>query len=52
MYLNLIEISLNISVAIIMLGMGLSLTITDFKRIKDEPKSVMLGLFNQLVLLP
>ena len=52
MGLNVIEFSLNISVAIIMLGMGLSLTIADFIRIKDDPKSVFIGLFNQLILLP
>lgn len=52
MGLNVIEFSLNISVAIIMLGMGLSLTIADFVRIKDDPKSVFIGLFNQLILLP
>ena len=52
MGLNFIEFSLNISVSIIMLGMGLSLKIDDFIRIKQEPKSVFLGLFNQLILLP
>ena len=52
MHLNIIEFSLNISVAIIMLGMGLSLTLADFRRIKEEPKSVALGLFNQLIMLP
>jgi len=52
MHLNIIEFFLNTSVAIIMLGMGLSLTIEDFKRIKDEPRSVFLGLLNQLILLP
>ena len=35
-----------------MLGMGLSLTIGDFKRIKEDPKGVFIGLFNQLILLP
>lgn len=52
MHLNIIEFSLNISVAIIMLGMGLSLTVADFKRIKEKPRSVFMGLVNQLVLLP
>ena len=52
MHLNIIEFSLNISVAIIMLGMGLSLTIADFRRIKEEPRSVAIGLFNQLIMLP
>jgi len=52
MHLEIIEFSLNVSVAIIMLGMGLSLTMADFIRIKEQPRSVALGLFNQLVLLP
>ncbi|MEO0570658.1 MAG: bile acid:sodium symporter family protein [Bacteroidota bacterium] len=43
---------LPISLAIIMLGMGMTLTLADFKRIIIYPKSVLLGLSNQLVLLP
>ncbi|MFP2995604.1 bile acid:sodium symporter family protein [Spongiivirga sp. MCCC 1A20706] len=41
-----------ISLMIIMFGMGLSLTIADFKRVIDEPKAILIGLINQLVLLP
>lgn len=40
------------SLIIIMLGMGLSLTFGDFKRILLYPKSVFIGLVNQLLLLP
>ncbi|MDA3907317.1 MAG: bile acid:sodium symporter family protein [Bacteroidales bacterium] len=40
------------SLIIIMLGMGLSLVIDDFKRIVLYPKAIMLGLVNQLILLP
>ncbi len=40
------------SLAIIMLGMGLSLVIDDFKRIFQTPKSIIIGLLNQLILLP
>jgi len=40
------------SLAIIMLGMGLSLVIDDFKRIVVYPKAIMVGLTNQLILLP
>lgn len=40
------------SLAIIMLGMGLSLVANDFKRIFLAPKSIILGLTNQLILLP
>lgn len=43
---------LPLSLAIIMFGFGLSLTPADFKRIAQYPKSVFLGLFCQMVLLP
>ncbi|MDT7830850.1 bile acid:sodium symporter family protein [Flavobacteriaceae bacterium S356] len=45
-------IILAVSLAIIMLGMGLSLIAEDFKRIFLEPKSILIGLTNQLILLP
>ena len=48
----LTEIFLPLSLAVIMLGMGLSLTIQDFKRITVAPKPVIIGLVNQLILLP
>jgi BASS family bile acid:Na+ symporter len=35
-----------------MLGMGMTLTINDFKRVFTSPKAVLLGLSNQLLLLP
>ncbi len=37
---------------IIMLGMGLSLVFNDFKRIVVYPKAILVGLTNQLILLP
>lgn len=37
---------------IIMLGMGLSLVMDDFKRIFVYPKAMIIGLVNQLILLP
>ncbi|MCP4312563.1 MAG: bile acid:sodium symporter family protein [Bacteroidetes bacterium] len=40
------------SLIIIMLGMGLSLVIDDFKRIVVYPKAILVGLVNQLILLP
>jgi len=43
---------LPISLFIIMLGMGLSLVIADFKRIALYPKATLIGLTNQLILLP
>jgi len=45
-------IILGASLFIIMLGMGLSLTTDDFKRVIKFPKAVILGLSNQLILLP
>jgi BASS family bile acid:Na+ symporter len=35
-----------------MFGMGLSLTIADFKRVVLYPKAIIVGLFNQLIILP
>ena len=40
------------SLVIIMLGMGLSLVLDDFKRIVIYPKAILLGLTNQLIILP
>lgn len=40
------------SLIIIMLGMGLSLVAGDFKRIILYPKAIIVGLVNQLILLP
>jgi len=43
---------LPVALGIIMLGMGLSLVLDDFKRVVVYPKPVVLGLVNQLILLP
>ena len=43
---------LPISLAIIMLGMGLSLTLSDFKQVFKHPKAAILGLVNQMIILP
>ncbi len=40
------------SLFIIMLGMGLSLVIDDFKRVLLYPKATIIGLINQLIILP
>ncbi len=45
-------IILAITLFIIMAGMGLSLAVSDFKRIVDYPKAVIVGLSSQLILLP
>lgn len=48
----LTAIFLPLALAFIMLGMGLSLTLKDFKNIFVYPKAMILGLTNQLILLP
>lgn len=48
----IVSTALPISLAIIMLGFGLSLTPGDFKRVLKFPKSVLTGLFCQMILLP
>lgn len=46
------KIFLPLSLAIIMLGMGMTLVPNDFKRIFKFPKAILIGLTNQLILLP
>ena len=48
----LTAVFLPLALAFIMLGMGLSLTVKDFKNILLFPKAIIIGLTNQLVLLP
>lgn len=43
---------LPLALAIIMFGLGLSLKLSDFKRIFQYPKAIIIGSFTQLVLLP
>ncbi|MEQ9301204.1 MAG: bile acid:sodium symporter family protein [Cyclobacteriaceae bacterium] len=43
---------LAISLIIIMFGMGLSLTLEDFRRVIYYPRAIVIGLVNQLILLP
>lgn len=45
-------IILAISLIIIMFGMGLSLVKDDFIRLLKQPKAIIIGLLNQIVLLP
>ena len=49
---EIIDYGLSTAIAIIMVGMGLSLRISDFLRMKENPKPVLIGLVNQLILLP
>lgn len=48
----LTAVFLPLALFIVMVSMGLGLTLNDFKRVSHEPKSVILGLIAQLVLLP
>lgn len=45
-------IILAVSLMFIMLGMGLSLVVEDFKRIFYQPKAIIIGLCNQILILP
>ncbi|MGV3469563.1 MAG: bile acid:sodium symporter family protein, partial [Limnobacter sp.] len=47
-----ITIGLPVSLFIIMIGMGLSLTVEDFRRIKEQPKGVIVGTVLQLLGVP
>lgn len=49
---NISVIILAVSLIIIMFGMGLSLTTSDFQLIVKKPRSIIIGLINQLILLP
>ncbi len=43
---------LNLSLAIIMFGISLNLTIDDFRRVFRNPKSPLLGMLSQFIVLP
>ncbi|MDZ7716725.1 MAG: bile acid:sodium symporter family protein [Balneolaceae bacterium] len=43
---------MNISLAVIMFGVALKLSVSDFKRLLEEPKSTLIGMSSQLLLLP
>ncbi len=48
----LIQIGLPIAIIIIMCGIGMSLTLTDFHRIGERPKPVLIGLLGHYLWLP
>ena len=48
----LVKVGLPIAIMIIMCGIGLTLTLTDFRRIRERPKPVVIGLVGHYVLLP
>jgi len=43
---------LNLTLAVIMFGVALNITISDFLRIIKNPKSVLIGVLSQFILLP
>jgi BASS family bile acid:Na+ symporter len=43
---------LNLSLAVIMFGVSLNLTIDDFRRVFKNPKSPLLGMLSQFIVLP
>jgi BASS family bile acid:Na+ symporter len=47
-----INILLNLVLGLIMFGLGLSLSPSDFRKLFQQPKSLAVGLFSQMVLLP
>ncbi|WP_245577745.1 bile acid:sodium symporter family protein [Gelidibacter mesophilus] len=46
------NVFLPLSLAIIMLGMGMTLRVSDFTRILKKPKTILIGLTNQLIFIP
>ena len=47
-----VNMMLNVVLALIMFGLGLGLKKSDFQQLFDQPKSLAVGLFSQMVLLP
>lgn len=45
-------VGLPIALGIIMFGLGLSLTVDDFRRVRQQPRAVVIALVCQLVVLP
>ena len=43
---------LNIALAVIMFGVALSIKIADFKRLLQNPKVLLVGIFSQFIILP
>ncbi len=48
----IIDIFLPLSLIFIMFTLGISLTIQDFKNIAEQPKALLIGIVNQMLLLP
>ena len=48
----LTDVFLPLALGLIMLGMGLALKLSDFRRVVEDPRATIIGLTNQLILLP
>ena len=48
----IIDIFLPLSLVFIMFTLGIGLTVQNFQNIINQPKALILGLINQMVLLP
>ena len=48
----IIDILLPVSLIFIMFTLGLGLTIVDFKNVLNEPKAFIVGIINQMIILP
>ncbi len=48
----IIDIFLPLSLVFIMFSLGLGLTFTDFKNVAREPKAFLIGIINQMLILP
>ena len=48
----IIDIILPLSLVFIMFTLGMGLTINDFKYVVNDPKTFLIGLANQMVILP
>ena len=48
----IIDVLLPVSLIFIMFTLGLGLTVTDFKNVLHQPKAFMIGMINQMIILP
>ncbi len=44
--------TMNIALGLVMFGVALEITVSDFKRLFEKPKSVLIGVTSQFILLP
>ncbi len=49
---DIVKLYIPVTLGVIMLAMGLGLTVADFKRVVTQPTAMLLGVVNQMVVLP